>query len=61
MPKYNKKKMTRYNLLQLSLEIKVGRAILELPEKDLKKINKMILRNRENAEVQQEDHATNGL
>jgi len=51
MPKYNKK-----NLLQLILEIYVGRAILELPEKDLKKINKMILRNKENASLQEEDH-----
>jgi hypothetical protein len=36
----------RIKLLILVMELAVGRAVLDLPEKDLRKVNKMILRNR---------------
>ena len=49
------------NLFQMLLEMITGRLVLDLPKEDLKKINKMILRNIRNAEVQEEDNQTNEL
>jgi len=46
------------------LEQTVGSLVLELPIRDLKKVNKMLVRNMErkkNAEVQEEDNAPDGL
>jgi hypothetical protein len=40
--------MKGLNLIQLALEVVVGRLVLDLPKDDLKKINEMILRNLEN-------------
>ena len=49
------------NVFQLLLEAIVGRLVLDLPKEDLETINKMILRNIKNAEVQQESDVTNGV
>jgi len=40
------------NISEIILEIIVGRLVLGLPKEDLKEINKMIVRNLKNAEVQ---------
>jgi hypothetical protein len=45
--------MKELNLMQLALEVVIGRLVLDLPKDDLKKINEMILRNLENAKVQE--------
>ena len=48
------------NLAQLLMEITVGRLVLQLPNEDLEKINKMIRESlkekAKNAKVQEEDH-----
>ncbi len=49
------------NLFQLVLEVTVGRLVLDLPEADRKEINKMILRNLENAKVQEKDNPSYGI
>lgn len=53
------------NIAQYILEIIIGRLVLELPEKDLKKINKILQKHygvkESNAKVQQEDNSINGL
>ena len=44
-------------LMMFLQEIMVGRLVLDLPKEDLKKVNKMLVRNMErkkNAEVQEE-------
>ena len=46
---------------QWLLEIIVGRLVLDLPIEDLKTINKMIVRNQNNAEVQEETNPPNEL
>ena len=49
------------NLYQVFLELIVGRLVLRLPPEELREINKMIVRNLENAQVQEEDNAPYGL
>lgn len=50
---------------EILLEIIVGRLVLGLPVEDLEKINEMIRKHlkekKENAEVQEEDNAPDGL
>jgi len=43
------------------LELIVGRLVLRLPPEELREINRMIVRNLENAKVQEEDNAPYGL